>query len=140
MRTYMPRPSAADLRRMRVLVNQIQSRRAGDLQTAELVAVARRIGPSFAFTIDFDAVKELGFPLLVIRGVTRPRRARAVFAPLSPRERQVAILMASGLRNREVAEQLSISLATVKDHVHHILQKSGCGSRAQFIAAAAKTH
>jgi len=136
----MPRPSAGDLRRMRVLVQQIQSHRVGDLQTAELVALARRVDPSFALTIDFDAVHDLGFPLMVMRGATRQRRARALFAALSARERQVAILMASGLRNREVAEQLSISLATVKDHVHHILQKSACGSRAHFIAAAAKPH
>jgi DNA-binding CsgD family transcriptional regulator len=125
---------------MRVLVQQIQSHRVGDLQTAELVALARRVDPSFALTIDFDAVHDLGFPLMVMRGATRQRRARALSAALSARERQVAILIASGLRNREVAEQLSISLATVKDHVHHILQKSGCGSRAHFIAAAAKPH
>ena len=135
----MLRPSAGDLRRMRMLVQQVQSHRAGDLQTAELVALARRVDPSFALTIDFDAVRDLGFPLIV-RATTRQRRARALFAALSARERQVAILMASGLRNREVAEQLSISLATVKDHIHHILQKSGCDSRAQFIAAAAKPH
>src|SRR5215469_14697641 len=108
MRSYMPRPSAGDLRRMRVLVQQIQSPRAGDLRTAELVALARLTDPSFALTIDFDAVKDLGFPLIVMRGATRSRRARALFAALSARERQVAILMASGLRNREVAEQLSI--------------------------------
>jgi len=92
---------------MRVLVQQIQSHRVGDLQTAELVALARRVDPSFALTIDFDAVHDLGFPLMVMRGATRQRSARALFAALSARERQVAILMASGLRNREVAEQLS---------------------------------
>jgi hypothetical protein len=96
MKTYMSRPSADALRRMRPLVRQIQSRRACDLQTAELVALGRRLDPSFALTIDFDAVKELGFPLIVMRGPTRPRRARALFAAQSPRERQVAILINVG--------------------------------------------
>jgi DNA-binding NarL/FixJ family response regulator len=59
----------------------------------------------------------------------------ACFEGLSVRERQVAALLARGHRNREIAEELVISLATVKDHVHSILTKTGLTSRAAVAAA-----
>jgi DNA-binding NarL/FixJ family response regulator len=40
-------------------------------------------------------------------------------------------LIARGLTNREIAEALSISERTAGNHVHHILNKLGLGSRAQ---------
>ena len=58
---------------------------------------------------------------------------------LSPREREVAILVARGKSNREVAEDLSISAATAERHVANILSKLGYHSRAQ-IAAWAVSH
>ncbi len=51
--------------------------------------------------------------------------------PLSRREQEVAALIARGLTNREIAEALSISERTAGNHVHHILNKLGLGSRAQ---------
>ena len=42
---------------------------------------------------------------------------------LSPREREVLELIASGLSNKEIADRLVISLATVKVHVRHVLEK-----------------
>ena len=54
---------------------------------------------------------------------------------LSPREREVASLVAEGLSNKEIGRRLFISLATVKDHMHHILTKTGLGSRAAVTAA-----
>lgn len=137
MKTYTARPSAADLRMLRHLVRMIQSRRGRDLQMPELVALGRRISRAYAVTIDFDAITDLGYPLVMMRPALNRRLARGVFQVLSSRERQVASLVALGFRNREVAEQLGISLATVKDHVHHILQKSGLASRAALIAASA---
>jgi DNA-binding CsgD family transcriptional regulator len=44
---------------------------------------------------------------------------------LTPRERDVVALMSDGLTNREIAERLGISRATVKVHVRHILDKLG---------------
>jgi pimeloyl-ACP methyl ester carboxylesterase/DNA-binding CsgD family transcriptional regulator len=58
---------------------------------------------------------------------------------LSPREREVAALVARGRSNREVAEDLSISTATAERHVANILSKMGYHSRAQ-IAAWAVAH
>ena len=58
---------------------------------------------------------------------------------LSPREREVAKLVARGLSNRQTADELSISPATVERHVANILGKLGFHSRAQ-IAAWAVAH
>ena len=44
---------------------------------------------------------------------------------LSPRERAVALLIAGGLSNKDIARELGVSLGTVKVHVHNIFQKLG---------------
>lgn len=57
------------------------------------------------------------------------------FDALSQREHEVATLVAAGFSNRQIGEALFISLATVKDHVHAILTKTGLESRAKVAAA-----
>ena len=56
-------------------------------------------------------------------------RAREQAAVLSEREREVLALIARGARNREIAEELSISEFTVKRHVQNILSKLNVPSR-----------
>lgn len=58
-------------------------------------------------------------------------------APLSAREHQVAVLVAQGLSNRRIAEQLVISESTAHRHVANILAKLGFDTRAQIAAWAA---
>ncbi|TMQ80902.1 helix-turn-helix transcriptional regulator, partial [Actinomadura soli] len=53
---------------------------------------------------------------------------------LTPREREIALLVARGLSNRGVADELVISPATVARHVTNILTKLGFSSRAQIAA------
>jgi len=53
---------------------------------------------------------------------------------LSAREREVALLVAEGLANKEVARRLNLSEGTVRIHVHNIYQKTGIGSRAALTA------
>jgi ATP/maltotriose-dependent transcriptional regulator MalT len=48
---------------------------------------------------------------------------------LSPREHQVALLVARGFSNKEVAHELGITDGTVKTHVHKIFQKLGVRNR-----------
>jgi non-specific serine/threonine protein kinase len=50
---------------------------------------------------------------------------------LSPRERQVALLLAEGLTNRQISEQLVVTQRTVASHIEHILEKLGFASRHQ---------
>jgi DNA-binding NarL/FixJ family response regulator len=45
-------------------------------------------------------------------------------------------LMVAGLRNREIAERLYITVRTVKFHVSNILRKFGASSRAEVIVIA----
>ena len=59
-------------------------------------------------------------------------------AVLSAREREILGLVAEGLRNREIAERLVVSEATVKTHVRHVLEKLRLRNRAEAAAYAAR--
>jgi DNA-binding NarL/FixJ family response regulator len=75
---------------------------------------------------------------LVASYVRRPQApaAAARLAPLSEREVEVLGLVGAGRSNPEIAEELFISLATVKSHVRHILAKLDLRDRAQAIVLA----
>jgi DNA-binding NarL/FixJ family response regulator len=53
---------------------------------------------------------------------------------LTRREREVALLVARGLTNRQIASELSVSRSTANNHVARILRKLGLRSRAQIAA------
>jgi len=53
---------------------------------------------------------------------------------LSSREKEVLRHAATGLSNKELAERLAISEATVKVHLTHIFQKLGVRGRAELAA------
>jgi len=57
---------------------------------------------------------------------------------LSPREREVVVLVARGHTNRQIAEALIISERTVGNHVMNIYGKIGATDRAQAIVYAIK--
>jgi two-component system nitrate/nitrite response regulator NarL len=56
---------------------------------------------------------------------------------LSPRECQIAVLVARGLSNKEVARELGLSDGTVKICLHTIFQKLGAKSRYNLIVQSA---
>jgi len=51
--------------------------------------------------------------------------------PLTPREQEVARLIAQGYSNRQIADALVLTLGTVANHVAHILDKLDCSTRVQ---------
>jgi non-specific serine/threonine protein kinase len=63
-----------------------------------------------------------------------------LWGELTPREREVAQLVARGWTNRRIAQTLVVGEKTVETHVGHILDKFGYASRAQIIARAQAAH
>ena len=55
---------------------------------------------------------------------------------LTPRERELLVLMVEGMTNPEIADQLSESHSTARAHVSNILSKLGVSNRAEAIALA----
>ncbi|WP_336212667.1 ATP-binding protein [Nonomuraea sp. LPB2021202275-12-8] len=53
-------------------------------------------------------------------------------APLTPRETEIAQLVAQGMTNKEIAASLVIAQRTAEGHIEHILSKLGFHSRAQI--------
>jgi DNA-binding NarL/FixJ family response regulator len=54
--------------------------------------------------------------------------------PLTVRERQIAVLIARGLSNRDIASHLGLAKRTVETHVQNILNKLNVNSRAGVAA------
>ena len=55
---------------------------------------------------------------------------------LTPREHEVLVLVADGLRNREIASRLGISEHTVKFHLAAVFGKLGASSRTELVRKA----
>jgi len=64
--------------------------------------------------------------------LTRVDSAQRVANPLSPRESEVASLIARAMSNRQIAEQLVLSERTVETHVRSILAKLGYSTRTEI--------
>jgi len=61
-------------------------------------------------------------------------------SPLSPRELEVARLVAQGLTNKQIGQTLYVSERTAENHVQHILAKLGLRNRSQIAAWAGGEH
>ena len=54
---------------------------------------------------------------------------------LTEREREILAYAASGRGNKDIADQLCVSLDTVKTHLHHIYRKLGVSGRVEAVLA-----
>jgi non-specific serine/threonine protein kinase len=123
---------------------------AGDAMW-ELLNAPLQMGPAYAeFRKDgaakcrtvlgdepFEAAFRRGLAMSLAEATALARSESAAAGPATPkpltrRERQIAALAATGLGNREIAEQLTLSKRTVDSHLEHIFAKLGFTSRAQL--------
>jgi DNA-binding NarL/FixJ family response regulator len=65
---------------------------------------------------------------------TRSDPANADLEKLSPREREVLLLLVQGFLYKEIGHYLKVSYATVHTHIRHIYKKLGVNSRAKAVA------
>jgi DNA-binding NarL/FixJ family response regulator len=83
-----------------------------------------------------------GFRLLPrqssVSAVPRGPALLASLAPLSPRERELLELVASGLTNKSIARRLDLSINTVKYHLASIFAKLDARTRAEAVSEAAR--
>jgi DNA-binding CsgD family transcriptional regulator len=106
----------------------------------ELLELGRRVA-SLGGTVELDSALRWGTAvscLLPLRSISLVPSTAATdrFSELRAREREVLELMVAGLRNRDIAERLHITIRTVKFHVSNILHKLEAHSRAEVIVLA----
>jgi DNA-binding NarL/FixJ family response regulator len=66
----------------------------------------------------------------------RDASAHQAAETLTPREIEIVRMVAQGLRNKGIAERLSISEGTVKVHLHNIYEKFGVDGRLELVLSA----
>ncbi|SFO56411.1 non-specific serine/threonine protein kinase [Actinomadura madurae] len=97
----------------------------------------RVLGPS-AFRTEFDrgaalpGEDGLAYALQETAAPDAPDRDAGRSSPLTPRETQIARLVAEGESNKRIAAALVISQRTVEGHIEHIMNKLGFNSRVQI--------
>lgn len=103
------------------LVAAVRMVRSGDALLSP--AITRRLVKRHAVRRDTETEPE-------------PMALNAELAALTPREREVMVLVAQGLSNAELAAHLHLSETTVKTHVSRILAKLGLRDRVQAVVVA----
>jgi LuxR family transcriptional regulator, maltose regulon positive regulatory protein len=104
-------------------------------------AIGARARPTLAQAADGEEARAVlalaeAFALGYLERHPGDLRASGPAHTLTPRERQVLGLLAAGQANRDIADELVISLDTVKRHVSHILAKLAAANRTEAVARA----
>lgn len=107
-----------------------------------LLGAGRRARPPGAEQIPIDYLGRLLRAVRAAPAGARPdaqpptRMAATLVEPLTDREFRVLEMLAAGKRNREIADELVVTLGTVKKHLTHTFEKLGAASRTQAVARA----
>ena len=86
-------------------------------------------GPIGVPEVEARRLSPLAQRLLGFLSNTGPTAHQAAFPELSEREREILALLSADRSNHEIAQQLSLSLKTVRNHVSNILNKIGADDR-----------
>lgn len=101
-----------------------------DCEPEELVAAVRRLAAG-------DGLVDSAVTRRVISEFARRAPAPTPSAPevglLTPRERDVVVLLAQGLTNAEIAAELVVEVSTVKSHLGRAMTKLGTADRLQTV-------
>ncbi|MFB5189998.1 response regulator [Alicyclobacillus fastidiosus] len=100
-----------------------------DSPTEQLLDGIRRAASGEVFYLTANAQGALA----TLYTAGESKQPMTLLEPLTDRERDVLQCMAQGMRNQEIAEQMCLSIGTVKTHVHRILQKMGAEDRTQAV-------
>ncbi|CAN5346109.1 response regulator transcription factor [soil metagenome] len=145
--------SEPDYPPMRILVlttfendeNVLEALRAGangfigkGVEPSELIAAVREVGAGHALLS--PAATQSVIDHLANQVITQ-RTASALSSPdqvsaLTPREREIIVMIATGLIADEIAERLFISPLTVKTHINNAMSKLGVRNRTQLVRVA----
>jgi DNA-binding NarL/FixJ family response regulator len=98
-----------------------------DISVAELGATIHRVANG-------DTVLHPDVASVVARRLAANGKERA--NQLTPRQREILRLLASGLENKQIARRLGIGVHTVKTHVSRVLSKLGATSRTEAVVVA----
>jgi ATP/maltotriose-dependent transcriptional regulator MalT len=108
------------------------------LDLAEAAARARRRGEAAVLTDEVRTIAAASGAAVLVAAADRLTRSfdqakpAEPWYPLSEREFEVARLVAAGLTNRQIGEQLVLAPKTISAHVTHILTKLGAARRAEI--------
>ncbi len=107
--------------------------------------IAQALGPQDADRLihagrTMPAQQAADLAMAVASGAAPGDPDRTQQVPLTPRERQVAALVASGRTNRQIGRVLGISEKTAEVHLHHVMSKLDVRSRAEVAAWAVTQH
>ncbi|HYM50050.1 MAG TPA: response regulator transcription factor [Candidatus Limnocylindrales bacterium] len=103
--------------------------------TADVVAAVRRAAEGEMLI----PATQLAGLLARLQERTRDEAVRSrLLAQITPREREVLLLMAHGLDNKSIAAELGLSLTTVRTYVQDLLEKLDAHSKLEAVAVAAR--
>jgi DNA-binding NarL/FixJ family response regulator len=105
---------------------------APDSSALALLQTLRTVVTGDAFVLPAEAHAGLDTPAPRTGSEATTRLA----AGLTMREKEILLFLARGSSNAEIAAKLSVSTATVRSHVHHLLGKLDLGTRTQAVAVA----
>ncbi len=94
------------------------------LRTIQLVVRGEKVLPPSLTDSLFSHVVELA--------LTKRKGPSASAVRMTKREREIIVLIADGLSNKEIAQRLNVATHTVKSHVHNVMEKLALHTRLQI--------